>query len=317
MDSPGTPAQRSGDILPLSAPMPAAQLIGRGRWVHSVAAAVANGTNVVVPGGRKAGKTSACGGVLATARDRHDMLAIKLDLYEMKDQEGFFNEFVNATVAAVVPATRGLRGSGRKTLGKLLGGAAVGFGQSGELEGLASALASGGGPHEAILGLPDRIGRIRRKGVLLFIDEVQRIADIPEDVKRTIHRVLRDSKRVTLLVAGTEEGLMRELHERPLGPVFGLIAHQRDLEPIDDCDWRRGLPDLLRKGGCSIDKDAVEFIVAEGKEIGASPVHSTLAIAHHAHLEAVTDGLAHIDRGLAMRGLVRAEPDLRRIGKSA
>ena len=307
---------RTGDIFPLSSPMPHHQLIGRVRWVRSVATAVANGTNVAVPGGRKVGKTSACGGVVAMARETHGMLTIEVDLYEMEDVEGFLDELANATITTVAPATQKLRASGRRVVGKILGAAADEFGVGPEFEKLASTLPASGDRLEAILGLPDHVGQVYRKPVLLFIDEVQRIGDVPEGFKRTVHRVLRDSERVTLLFAGTNDGLMRDLEESPLGPVSDLVAHRRELESIEDVDWQLGLPRLFHWGGCSIDDEAVEFIIEEGKRIGVSPVHSTVVISHHTHLQAVIDGASHIDKGAAMHGLVNAGPDLERIGRA-
>lgn len=310
------PRARSGDILPLSSPMPYRQLIGRVRWIRSVATAVANGTNVAVPGGRKTGKTSACGGVIATAREEHGMLVIEVDLYEMEDQDGFLDELANATMTAVMPAARRLRASGRRIVGRILGAAAEELGAGAELEKLTSTLPESGERLEAILSLPDHVGRVYRKPVLLFIDEVQRIADIPEGFRRTVHRVLRDSERVTLLVAGTDDGLMRDLEESPLGPVSDLVAHRRELDPIEKVDWQLGLPRLFHRGGCSIDDEAVDFIVEEGQRIGVSPVHSTVAISHHTHLQAVIEGASHVDKALAMHGLVNAAPDLQRIERA-
>lgn len=242
----------------------------------------------------------------------HAMLPIPVDLYEIKDEEGFLDELTEATLDAVASGARGIRG-----LARLVRAGARELDETGELGALLTVVAEARDPVGATLSLPNQAGKLRRKPVLLCIDEAQRLSEVSNDFQRLLHRTLRDSKWVSLLLAGTDDGPMKQLTEDPLGPISALVDHRRDLEPIADDDWRKGLTELFRLGGCSIDSAALERIIAEAKEIGVSRVHSTIAISHHTHLRAMVEGARHIDDRLAMEGFVMAEPDLLRIGRAA
>ena len=56
--------QASGDLFPTDVPIPASQLIGRGDDVREVATALENGTNLILAGPRRTGKTSVCDAAL-------------------------------------------------------------------------------------------------------------------------------------------------------------------------------------------------------------------------------------------------------------
>ena len=110
--------QASGDLFPTDEPIPASQMIGRGEDVKQVTSALAAGTNLVLAGPRRTGKTSVCDAALVRAEAR-GLYVASIDLFAIADDA----ELAEALAGAVLgnrPAMRKLlpkaRRFGRQTL---------------------------------------------------------------------------------------------------------------------------------------------------------------------------------------------------------
>jgi uncharacterized protein len=121
------PRQPSGELFPTDEPIPASQMIGRGEDVRQVAAALENGTSLVMAGPRRTGKTSVCEAALTRVR-AHGVYVAAVDLFAIADDA----ELAEALVAAVLgnrPALRKLlpraRRFGRQALSAAQGAAVM------------------------------------------------------------------------------------------------------------------------------------------------------------------------------------------------
>src|ERR1035437_10757073 len=76
--------QASGDLFPTDTPIPASQMIGREDDVREVAGALVGGTNLILAGPRRTGKTSVCEAALARAARRGGYSA-RLGLFRISD----------------------------------------------------------------------------------------------------------------------------------------------------------------------------------------------------------------------------------------
>src|ERR1700752_4328160 len=79
-----TVRQSSGDIFPTDVPIPASQMIGREADIVEVAAALIGGTNLIIAGPRRTGKTSVCEAALGRAAAQGCYTA-RLDLFRIAD----------------------------------------------------------------------------------------------------------------------------------------------------------------------------------------------------------------------------------------
>jgi hypothetical protein len=304
---------RTEDLFPLGGPMPAQQLVGRSVCVSTLATRLANGAHTAVPGNRKAGKTSACRAAMARAAATPKLLPIAVDLYEVEDEDGFLNAIHDATVSAVAGRAAPAISAAGRLLPRL---ARLGIGDiAGELnlEGLLDLPSQGRARMEATLRLPQEAARLWRGRTALLIDEAQRLGGFSAPFRRMIHGALRDSNNVTLLLTGGDGELMDNLFVDPLGPITALVLHRHVLAPVSDKEWREGLRRLFALDECRIDDAALDLVIEEGKQTGVTSVHSTIAIAHHTHLQARLDETDHITAGVALRGYETAAYDLERL----
>jgi uncharacterized protein len=89
--------QSSGDLFPTDQPIPASQIIGRREDVAEIAAALQGGTNLVLAGPRRTGKTSVCDAALTRARSAGCYTA-SVDLFRLADAA----ELAEALATAVI-----------------------------------------------------------------------------------------------------------------------------------------------------------------------------------------------------------------------
>jgi hypothetical protein len=295
--------------------MPPEHLIGRANTIRSIATRMVNGAHTAVPGPRKEGKTSACRAALAQLASRRGVLAIELDLYGVEDEDGFLNAVSDATAAATTGHFGPAISAASRLVPRLARLGVQDLAAEAGVDNLLDGIPSGRGRHEATLRLPERAARLQNGQAALLIDEAQRMTALSDRFRRLVHRTFRDSRSVTLLLTGGDGTSLGDLLDEPLGPISDLILHRELLPPISDAEWRAGLRRLFNLGGCQVQDAALQFIIEEGKGIGVTAVHSTIAIAHHVHLQARMDGLCEISAGTAFLGFETAAPDLKRLSE--
>ena len=302
--------QASGDLFPTDEPIPASQMIGRDEDVTQVATALENGTNLVMAGPRRTGKTSVCDAALTRVRGR-GLYVAAVDLFAIADDA----ELAEALAGAVLgnrPAVRKLipkaRRFGRRALTTAQGALVMKmknqFGDAVELAftpGLAAR-----DPQRALadaLELPQHVALADSKRCVVFFDEFQEIASNrhpygnPDALTKRMRAIFQRSAQVSYLFAGSIEHVMRDLFA-PHDRAFSGFGSFYRLRPIAEEDWRDGLRERFAADGCRIEDIALQRMV----ELGELHPRVTMLIAQQTHFLSVLLDRRTIDRALVEQG---------------
>ncbi|MGA2455151.1 MAG: ATP-binding protein [Solirubrobacteraceae bacterium] len=302
--------QASGELFPTDEPIPASQMIGRAQDVSQVAAALENGTNLVMAGPRRTGKTSVCEAALTRVRAR-GLYVAAVDLFAIADDA----ELAEALVKAVLnnrPALRKLlpkaRRFGRQALSAAQGAAVMKMkGQLGDAVELAltPGLAAEN-PQRALaqaLELPQHAALADGRRCVVFFDEFQEVAGErrpygdSDALTKRMRAVFQRSTQVSYLFAGSLEHVMRDLfapQDRALSGFGSFYA----LRPIAAEDWRAGLRERFAADDCEIAPDALNSVV----RLGELHPRVTMLIAQQTHLLSVLLNRRTIDHALVLQG---------------
>lgn len=301
---------RSRDLFPTDAPLPAAQLIGRGEVVASLAAALTQGVHQIVLGPRRTGKTSVCRAALEQVAG-DGTYVVSVDLFAIANRA----EFATALVRGAV-ANRGRLARGARRLldaGHALAGLAsvtltaklkAELGEDVEIA-FTPALAHRD-PERVLdyaLRLLQRIAVADDVHLVVFIDEFQEVAHPrapygdPDTLTKQMRAVLQDSDRVTALFSGSVDHLMRDLFV-PERRAFYRFGATRRLPDIPADAWLSGLRARYAEDQVTCAPSALERLL----EMSGGHPRSTLLIAQHAHLVLLADEmrvltLAAVDEG--------------------
>src|SRR5437763_1325788 len=90
--------QRSSDLFPTDQPIPASQMIGRDADVREIATGLSAGSNLIVAGPRRSGKTSVCDAALVRLAKR-GFYTVGVDLFRIASAAEFAEVLVSATIA--------------------------------------------------------------------------------------------------------------------------------------------------------------------------------------------------------------------------
>jgi hypothetical protein len=284
--------QSSGDLFPTDQPIPASQMIGRRDDIDEVATALEGGTNLVLAGPRRTGKTSVCDAALTRARS-HGLYTASVDLFRLADAAELAEALATAVLAnrsAVHKLLAAARRVGRgalsasqmtavMTLQQQLGdGVELAF-----TPGLAAR-----DPQKALvdaLELPERVARADGKRCVVFFDEFQEIANHrgpygnPDALTKRMRAIFQRSSQVSYLFAGSLEHVMRDLFA-PSDRAFSGFGSFKRLRPIAPDEWSAGLRERFAHDDCEIGDDALARLVALG---GGHP-RVTMLVAQQAHL---------------------------------
>jgi hypothetical protein len=300
----------SGELFPTDEPIPASQMIGRGEDVRELAAALENGTSLVMAGPRRTGKTSVCDAVLTRVRGR-GLYVASVDLFGLADD----GEFAEALVTAVLsnrPAARRLlpkaRRLGRQALTAAQGALVIQMksqlGEAVELA-LTPGLAARD-PQRALaeaLELPQRVALADDRRCVVFFDEFQEVAGErhpygdPDALTKRMRAIFQRSAQVSYLFAGSLEHVMRDLFAPQHRALSGFGSFYR-LRPIARADWCEGLRERFAGDGCTIEGEALERIAT----LGESHPRVTMLIAQKTHLLSVLLDRREIDGALVQQG---------------
>jgi hypothetical protein len=302
--------QASGDLFPTDEPIPASQMIGRDEDVTQMASALENGTNLVLAGPRRTGKTSVCDAALSRAK-AGGLYVTAVDLFAIADDA----ELAEALAGAVLsnrPAVRKLlpmaRRFGRQALttaqGALVMKMRSQLGDAVELA-ITPGLAARD-PQRALaeaLELPQRVAIADGRRCVLFIDEFQEIASSrrpygdPDALTKRMRAIFQRSDQVSYLFAGSIEHVMRDLFA-PQDRAFSGFGGFYTLRPIAAEDWQEGLRERYQADGCEISDDALRQII----ELGGLHPRVTMLIAQQTHFLSVLLNRLEIDLPLVQQG---------------
>jgi hypothetical protein len=302
--------QASGDLFPTDSPIPASQMIGRDDDVREIATALVNGTNLIVAGPRRTGKTSVCEAALGRAQQGGCYTA-RLDLFRIADAAELAEALALAVIANRSPARRIVRRArelGRTALSAAQAAAMLKLkGQLGEAVELA--LTPGWAaqdPQRALelaLDLPEKVARADGRRLILFFDEFQELASQrrpygdPDLVTKRMRAAFQRSTSVSYLFAGSIEHVMRDLFA-PGQRAFSGFGGFHALRAIALDDWRQGLIERFLADDCTIEPAALERIV----ELGGRHPRATMRIAQQTHLVSIQLDRKDIDLDLVELG---------------
>ncbi len=302
--------QASGDLFPTDAPIPASQMIGRADDVREIAVALANGTNLILAGPRRTGKTSVCEAALGRVQ-RQGLCTARVDLFRISDAAELAEALVVAVISNRSPARRLVRRArelGRAALSATQSAAMLKLkGQFGEAIELAITPGwAAQDPQRALdlaLGLSEQVACADGRRLVLFFDEFQELASErrpygdPDLVTKRMRAVFQRSSSVSYLFAGSIEHVMRDLfapHQRAFSGFGGFHT----LRPITVEDWSHGLSERFAADGCTITAAALGRIV----ELGGRHPRATMRIAQQTHLISVQLDSQHIDLDIVELG---------------
>ena len=282
----------SGDLFPTDQPIRASQIIGRREDVAEIAAALQGGTNLVLAGPRRTGKTSVCDAALTRARSAGCYTA-SVDLFRLADAA----ELAEALATAVIAnrsRTRRLLSAARR-----LGRGALSAAQLSAVMTLRHELGEGvdlaftpglaaSDPQKALasaLELPELVARADGKRFVVFFDEFQEVASDrrpyghPDAVTKRMRSIFQRTTHVSYLFAGSLEHIMRDLFA-PTDRAFSGFGTFRRLRAITSGEWSAGLRRRFAADDCEIGADPLALLV----ELGAGHPRVTMLIAQQAHL---------------------------------
>lgn len=301
------PRQRSSDLFPTDQPIPASQMIGRETDVREITAALEAGSNLVVAGPRRTGKTSVCDAAVGRLA-RRGFYAVSVDLFRIATTA----ELAEVLVAATISNRSALRRAGRVVADALHTSAVIkSKAQLGdELEIVFTPGLAGREPDRYLdyaLALPGRIADADRKQVVVFFDEFQEIGGPhqpygdPDRVTKRMRAIFQRTTGVSYLFAGSLEHLMRDLFT-PSARALHQFGGFHDLRPIDTEAWVEGLNERFRADDCETEPAAIARIIEHG---GGQP-RTTMLIAQKTHLTTVELGTRVIDLSVVEQGLLAA-----------
>jgi hypothetical protein len=302
--------QASGDLFPTDTPIPASQMIGRDDDVRELAAALAAGTNVIVAGPRRTGKTSVCEAAIGRLV-RRGCYTASLDLFRIADAAELAETIALAVIANRSPVRRIIRRArrfGRTALSATQAAAVLKLkGQFGDAVELAVTPGwAAQDPQRALdlaLELPERVAVADGRRLILFFDEFQELAGPrrpygdPDLVTKRMRAVFQRSSSVSYLFAGSIEHVMRDLFA-PNQRAFSGFGGFHSLRPIADDEWSHGLEERFAADGCEIDPAALRRVI----ELGAGHPRATMRIAQQAHLVSVQLASMQIDLDIVELG---------------
>jgi hypothetical protein len=285
------------ELFPTDSPVPPDRMIGRGCDVDELAAALLAGTNVVLAGPRRTGKTSVAYAALERAR-ADDVYVAAVDLFRRRDA----GDLAEGLAQAILHNRSGLRRAiarARAAAGAALDAATITAGTKlvGELgEAVELAFRPGLGSRDperslaAALELAQRIASADGKRIIVFLDEFQDLAapghpfGDADRLTKQIRAIFQSSPSVTLLFAGSIEHLLRDLFG-PSERALSQFGSFRALSPISNEEWAAGLAPRFEQAAAPIDPDALRMTI----ELGEAHPRSTMLIARESLTAALAD----------------------------
>src|SRR5947208_1758967 len=265
--------QRSTDLFPTDQPVPASQMIGRETDVRELATGLAAGSNLIVAGPRRSGKTSVCDAAL-TRVARRALYTISVDLFRIASAAEFAETLVAAAIAnrsALRRVMHQTRRAGR-FMADALHTSAVAKSKAQLGEELEIAFTPGLAacdPERYLdyaLALPGRIAEADNKPTVVFLDEFQEVGSPTQpygDADRLTKRmraIFQRSTGVSYLFAGSLEHLMRDLFT-PSHRALHQFGGFHDLRPIEAEAWMEGLRERLAADDCEAQPQALTRII--------------------------------------------------------
>ena len=289
-------------------------MIGRETDVREITTALAGGSNLIVAGPRRTGKTSVCDAAVGRLV-RRGFYSASVDLFRIATTAELAEALVAATISnrsALRRVIHQTRRAGRVVADALHTSAVIkSKAQLGEeLEIAFTPGLAARDPDRYLayaLALPGRIAAADRKELVLFLDGFQEVGGPhqpygdPDRVTKRMRAIFQRTTGVSYLFAGSLEHLMRDLFT-PSDRALHQFGGFHDLRPIDRETWVEGLTERFAADDCDAEPAALERIV----EYGERQPRSTMLIAQKSHLASVELETRVIDLSIVEQGLLAA-----------
>jgi uncharacterized protein len=305
----------SGDLFPTDAPIGPEAMIGRADDVTRMATELLGGTNLVVAGPRRTGKTSVCDAAMAVCR-AEGAYTVAVDLFLMADAAALAEELTLAALANRPVLRQALSRAARAT-GQVwdalsetvairahqdLGDAGI------DLQLPLIPQRAQASPDDALRTAVQLLGVIAAaddRRMVVFLDEFQEIAGgrfgDPDTVTKMLRTVLQRSPGVAVVFAGSIEHMMRQLFG-PSDRALSQFGSFVDLGAITPDEWRAGLRERLARDERTISDTALDRLVATGD----GHPRATMLLAQRAHALAVEELARELDDAIITAALPRA-----------
>jgi hypothetical protein len=277
-------------------------MVAREGDVADLVARLAERAHVVMSGPRRAGKTSVCGAACAVLRDRHNFLAMELEVPEQSSAEGVCQLIVDrAARLDLERVSRGVLKAAVPSIQKLLEELGVPL----DLSQFGAEIPDA--TRRATLELPLAIARQQRRKVVFFLDELQRTVDYADGVG-LVHDLLdiySGNQDVVVLVDGSDDRTI----ERLMGPPYDLarLAQRVTLPHTIPADqWRGPLRERFERARLVISDEQLERIL----DFGEGRPYDTMAGCLYVGLTARRLGSEAIDAFVLEKGLEEAHARL-------
>lgn len=291
-----------GFLFPTGGRVAPAQMVAREGDVADLVARLAERAHVVMSGPRRAGKTSVCGAACAVLRDRHNFLAMELEVPEQSSAEGVCQLIVDrAARLDLERVSRGVLKAAVPSIQKLLEELGVPL----DLSQFGAEIPDA--TRRATLELPLAIARQQRRKVVFFLDELQRTVDYADGVG-LVHDLLdiySGNQDVVVLVDGSDDRTI----ERLMGPPYDLarLAQRVTLPHTIPADqWRGPLRERFERARLVISDEQLERIL----DFGEGRPYDTMAGCLYVGLTARRLGSEAIDAFVLEKGLEEAHARL-------
>jgi len=290
-----------GSLFPVGGPVSADMMIGRAGDVAEVVHRVRQGVHSVLVGPRRIGKTTVCDAACERVGDELLVLG-KIEVPVRGDARDFLRSLAEAVAQASAPrqgAARVARALAPLALPVLQQLIHSDLGVDVDLSALGQASAPQA--RREVLGLPLALAARREQQVVLYLDEVQRIAayDRGSEVLHDLVDLYSGQADVVVLMDGSEERTIENLLVAPVD--LGKLAQRLSIEPtIPEEDWRPALRERFSRLDHPLERDAEDDLLLFGQ---GRPLH-TMAAAQGAALTAsMLEPGVPVDRELVALGL--------------
>jgi hypothetical protein len=300
----------SRDLFPSDAPVPLERMIGRRGDVEELVLQLTGGAHRVLAAPRRTGKSSVCEAAVGVLRAER-FYTVSVSLFKYTNAATLAEAIAQETLANRGPMHK-LIEKIRETGATVARGAALTLAMKTQADfGEAVELAihpgySARDPQRALrmaLELPQRIAERDGKRLILFIDELQEIAESssaygnPDGLMRFMRETLHGSQLVTALFAGSMEHMMHDLFANRQRAFYGFGGFM-ELTPILTDEWHVGLLERFAEDDCTVDENALARMI----ELGGLHPRAIMLIAQQAHLASIEADTHTIDLGLALSG---------------
>jgi DNA-binding transcriptional ArsR family regulator len=305
----------SGELFPTDAPIEPDAMIGRADDITRMATALLGGTNLVVAGPRRTGKTTVCDAAVRLC-ELEGAYTVAIDLFLLADAAALAEEITLAALSnrpvLHTALTRAARAAGQAwdALSETVAiRAHQDLGDAGiDLELPLLPRRAQASPFNALQTAARLLGAIADaddRRMVVFLDEFQEITSgrfgDPDTVTKMLRAILQRSPSVAVVFAGSIEHMMRELFG-PSDRALSQFGSFFELGKITADEWRDGLRQRLALDGRAITDTALGHLVA----LGDGHPRATMLLAQQAHNLSIEDLRGELDDAVVAAALPRA-----------